>query len=59
MWFFGKKRAKKKALQEEQLKMQQESKKKGTFVGGKPAPVPAQNKKQVNVVKEEKKGRTS
>lgn len=45
MWFFGKKRAKKKALQEEQLKMQQESKKKGAFVGGKPAPAPVQTKK--------------
>jgi hypothetical protein len=55
MWFFGKKRAKKKALQEEQLKMQQESKKKGAFVGDKPAPTPAQNKKEVNVVNEKKK----
>ncbi|BCR36498.1 DUF2188 domain-containing protein [Mariniplasma anaerobium] len=55
MWFFGKKRAKKKALQEEQLKMQQESKKKGTFVGGKPAPAPVKAKKEVTVAKVVKK----
>jgi hypothetical protein len=55
MWFFGKKRAKKKALQEEQLKMQQESKKKETFVGGKPAPAPVKAKKEENVAKVVKK----
>ena|SRR5690554_7494745 len=40
MCFFRKRRAKKKALQEEQLKMQQESMKKGSIAEEKPAPAP-------------------
>lgn len=67
MWFFGKKRAKKKALQEEQLKMQQESMRNGDFAGGKPIPsivlkeaevkpVPTKKEKEkFNLPKEEKK----
>jgi outer membrane biosynthesis protein TonB len=58
MWFFGKKRAKKKALQEEQLKMQQESKKKSAFVGDKPAPSKVEVKKEEAVIKQEKKDET-
>lgn len=40
MCFFRKRRAKKKVLQEEQLKMQQESMKKGSIAEEKPAPAP-------------------
>jgi hypothetical protein len=41
MCFFKKRRAKKKALQEEQLKMQQESMKKNSIAKERPAPVPS------------------
>ncbi len=54
-WFFRKRKEKKKALQEEQLKMQQESMKKESIQKEKPAPQPVKPKVEEPVKKVEEK----